>query len=77
MMELKLNKPNDNVRLSIKDNGVGFKLDESKLTSYGIQSMKERVNEIGGMINFITAPGKGTRIEIRVPILMVEEEGEG
>jgi NarL family two-component system sensor histidine kinase LiaS len=76
IMELKLIRPSDNIRLSIRDNGVGFKLDEAKLVSYGIQSMKERVNEIGGTINFITAPGKGTRIEIRVPILLVEEEGE-
>ncbi len=76
IMELKLIRPSDNIRLSIRDNGVGFKLDEGKLASYGIQSMKERVNEIGGTINFITAPGKGTRIEIRVPILLVEEEGE-
>jgi two-component system, NarL family, sensor histidine kinase LiaS len=31
--------------------------------------MKERVNEIGGSLNLITAPGKGTRIDIRVPIM--------
>jgi two-component system, NarL family, sensor histidine kinase LiaS len=74
-MELKLVRPSDNIRLSIRDNGVGFVLDESKHVSYGIQSMKERVNEIGGTVHFITAPGKGTRIEIRVPIL-AEEEGE-
>jgi NarL family two-component system sensor histidine kinase LiaS len=74
-LELKLYKPGDNVRLSIRDNGVGFELDENKHASYGIQSMKERVNEVGGTIHFITAPGKGTRIEIRVPIL-TDEEGE-
>ncbi len=74
-MELKLIRPSDSIRLSIRDNGVGFELDEGKHASYGIQSMKERVNEIGGTIHFITAPGKGTRIEIRVPIL-AEEEGE-
>ncbi|MDF2659706.1 MAG: sensor histidine kinase [Paenibacillus sp.] len=74
-MELKLHRPLDSVRLSIRDNGVGFELDETKHASYGIQSMKERVNEIGGSIQFVTAPGKGTRIEIRVPIL-TEEGGE-
>lgn len=74
-MELKLLRPSDSIRLSIRDNGVGFELDESKHASYGLQSIKERVNEIGGTVHFITAPGKGTRIEIRVPIL-AEEEGE-
>ncbi|MDF2723767.1 MAG: sensor histidine kinase [Paenibacillus sp.] len=74
-MELKLQRPSDNIRLAIKDNGVGFVLDETKHASYGLQSMKERVYEIGGSIQFVTAPGKGTRIEIRVPIL-AEEGGD-
>lgn len=68
-MELRLHRLAESVRLSIRDNGVGFVLDENKHASYGIQSMKERVNEIGGSIQIVTAPGKGTRIEIRVPIL--------
>ncbi|PYI50908.1 sensor histidine kinase [Paenibacillus flagellatus] len=75
-MELKLYRPGDSIRLSIRDNGVGFELDEKKHASYGLQSMKERINEVGGSIQFVTAPGKGTRIEIRVPIL-TEEDGGG
>lgn len=75
LMELKLHRSAEQIRLTIRDNGVGFELDENKHASYGIQSMKERVNEIGGAIQFVTAPGKGTRIEIRVPILS-EDGGE-
>lgn len=74
-MEIKLHRPSELIRLSVRDNGVGFTLDEQKHASYGLMSMKERVNEIGGSFNVITAPGKGTRIEIRVPLL-AEEEGE-
>lgn len=74
-MEIKLLRPSDVIRLSIRDNGVGFTLDEQKHASYGLLSMKERIHEVGGSINIITAPGKGTKIEIRVPVLM-EEEGE-
>lgn len=74
-MEIKLQRPTELIRLLIRDNGVGFTLDEQKHASYGLMSMKERVNEIGGSLNLITAPGKGTRIEIRVPVLK-EEEGE-
>lgn len=68
-LELKLHQPGEAIRLTIRDNGVGFELDEKKQTSYGLDSMRERVSEIGGSFNIITAPGKGTRIEIRVPIL--------
>jgi NarL family two-component system sensor histidine kinase LiaS len=73
-MEIKLQQRSDMVRLSIRDNGVGFDLDIKKHASYGIVSMKERVNEIGGSIHIITAPDKGTRIDIRIPL--VKEEGE-
>lgn len=73
-LEVKLFKPAaDVVKLSIRDNGVGFALDDKKHISYGIVTMRERVNEIGGSMNLITAPGKGTRIDIRVPIML---EGE-
>ncbi|WP_281889598.1 sensor histidine kinase [Paenibacillus sp. YYML68] len=73
-LELRLsNSSSDMVRLLIRDDGIGFDLDTKKQASYGIVTMRERVNEIGGSMNLITAPGKGTRIDIRVPIL---EEGE-
>lgn len=80
-LELSLRRSGDAIRLSIRDNGTGFDPDETKHTSYGLVSMKERVNEIGGSIHIVTAPGKGTRIEIRVPLLGGEsappESGEG
>lgn len=72
-LEVRLHHRPDGVRLMIRDNGVGFDLDVKKQTSYGLVSMQERVNEIGGAMNIITAPDKGTRLEIRVPL--VAEEG--
>ncbi|MED4602611.1 sensor histidine kinase [Paenibacillus validus] len=69
-LEVRLTQPSaDAVRLLIRDNGVGFDLDMRKQASYGIVTMNERVNEIGGSMNLLTAPGKGTRIEIRIPIM--------
>jgi len=69
-LEVRLTQPSgDAIRLLIRDNGVGFDMDAKKHASYGIVTMRERVNEIGGSLNLITAPGKGTRIDIRVPIL--------
>lgn len=74
IMEIKLQHRTEFVRLAIRDNGVGFDPEVKKHASYGLISMKERINEIGGSMNMITAPGKGTRIDIRVPIM--GEEGE-
>lgn len=44
-------------------------MDDSKQTSYGLSNMQERITEIGGSIQFITAPGKGLRIDITVPVV--------
>lgn len=74
-MEIRIHRRAETVKVFLRDNGVGFELDEKKQASYGLTTMQERVREIGGSIQFITAPGKGTRIEITVP-LMNEESGE-
>jgi NarL family two-component system sensor histidine kinase LiaS len=67
-MEIKLQHPPDAIRLTVRDNGIGFDMDNQKHASYGLVSMRERVNEVGGSISIVTAPDKGTRIEIRVPL---------
>lgn len=71
-MEIRLQKRPDGVRVLLRDNGVGFDMDVKKQTSYGLSTMQERVNEIGGSLQFVTAPGKGTKIEIRIPLLNEE-----
>lgn len=68
-LEIKLLRRQNNVRLVIRDNGIGFNLENKNHASYGIVTMEERVNEIGGSFKIVTAPNQGTRIEIHVPIL--------
>ncbi|MBO8164625.1 MAG: sensor histidine kinase [Brevibacillus sp.] len=68
-----LNK--EQVRLRIADDGVGFDPDGEKMTSYGLISMQERVTELGGTLDVYTAIGKGTQIEVIVP-LVTEEKGK-
>ena len=69
VIELLLFKVNDQVRLKITDNGIGFDVDKQKSSSYGLRMMVERVNEIGGMIEIFSRPQKGTEIEVKVPIV--------
>jgi len=56
------------LRLEIADVGRGFSLTDTEPAGLGIVSMRERVNYLGGEISIITAPGQGTRIEVRIPI---------
>ncbi|SMP22796.1 two-component system, NarL family, sensor histidine kinase LiaS [Laceyella tengchongensis] len=63
------------VHLRMIDNGVGFDMSKVKSSSYGLQSIQERASEIGGIAEVISVPGKGTQIEVKVPIV-VDGEGE-
>ncbi|WP_029100627.1 sensor histidine kinase [Brevibacillus thermoruber] len=64
------------VRLRVTDDGVGFDPEGEKLTSYGLRSMRERVAELGGSLDIYSAVGKGTQIEVRIPV-MPQTEREG
>ncbi|GEM_PF-3464253 len=55
------------VRLWIADDGRGF--DARAVTGgLGLKSLAERVRILGGTLNVDSAPGKGTRIEVLIPI---------
>ncbi|MFC4402791.1 sensor histidine kinase [Gracilibacillus xinjiangensis] len=57
------------VILRVKDDGVGFDMKEKKAGSYGISNMYERAAEMGAHVHMISIPGKGTRLEVRVPMI--------
>jgi len=76
-MEIRIHRRGEAVKVTLRDNGIGFELDDKKQASYGLSTMQERIHEIGGSIQFITAPGKGTRIEISVPLIHEESGDEG
>lgn len=57
------------VSVLIKDNGVGFDLNQKKPESFGIIGMKERVDLLNGEITFDSKIGKGTEVAIRVPLI--------
>ncbi|MFL8936488.1 histidine kinase [Rossellomorea oryzaecorticis] len=54
--------------LYISDNGIGFNPVESKMTSYGLQTMKERAEEIGGHFQIRSKESEGTYINLRIPV---------
>ena len=45
--------------------------------SFGLLSMKERVELLNGEFELTSAPGKGTTIRVSIPITPVENEEEG
>ena len=56
--------------LSISDDGVGFvpgSGEESQAGGFGMKTMRERAESVGGSLRVISAPGKGTTIEVKIP----------
>ncbi|MCM2989807.1 two-component system sensor histidine kinase LiaS [Bacillus safensis] len=65
---------NRQVQLKIIDNGIGFQTDHVKTASYGLESIRERTSEVGGVAEIMSFEGKGTQIDVKVPIF---DEGKG
>ncbi|KOR80185.1 histidine kinase [Bacillus sp. FJAT-21352] len=55
--------------LRITDDGIGFNVEESKTGSYGLQNMHERAVELGGTMQIVSVPKKGTKLEVKIPLL--------
>lgn len=68
-ISINLEKRKGNFVLSIVDDGKGF--DRKKVTekrTLGLLGMNERTMMIGGRYEIISAPGKGTKVSVTVPL---------
>lgn len=54
--------------LHISDNGKGFDPTIERKASYGLRTMRERCDEIGGVMEIRSKIGEGAYIDIRIPI---------
>ncbi|WP_077324993.1 sensor histidine kinase [Virgibacillus siamensis] len=59
----------DELFVHISDNGEGFhvKEDTGRKTSYGLKTMRERTEELGGTFAIRSTKGEGTYIDLRIP----------
>lgn len=55
--------------MRIVDDGKGFDMTETSTGSYGLDTMKERSEDLGGSFKVVSLPTKGTRIEVKIPSL--------
>ncbi len=66
-------KNNDIALLEIIDNGVGFNVEEvsgsyERRGSFGMVNLNERTSLINGRLHIDSTPGKGTRIQVAIPL---------
>jgi len=55
------------VSMILQDDGIGFKVDEVKRGSYGLSTMQERAQKLGGAAEIWSKSGSGTRVKVTIP----------
>jgi signal transduction histidine kinase len=68
-VHLRLWHEDRNVCMNIQDNGAGIASWESanRPGSHGLTIMRERAEAVGGSLKISSVPGKGTKIEVKIP----------
>jgi signal transduction histidine kinase len=67
-VQLTLGRSNDVVRLSVKDDGVGFDRLHDPASGRGLRNIGDRVRHLRGTLSVDSAPGQGTRIVVDLPL---------
>jgi signal transduction histidine kinase len=70
---VRMQREDDTLFLEVADDGVGFNLAEveknySERSSLGLVNLRERAELAGGSLKILSTPGKGTRVQVRVPL---------
>jgi len=69
-IHLSIEEINGHLYFTFMDDGCGFDEKNQKFhRGNGLVNMKERVNLLNGYFELTTTPGKGTRIDIDIPVL--------
>jgi signal transduction histidine kinase len=58
----------ERVSLSVEDDGRGFDPEQVPKGRYGLIGLNERVKLLGGRLSVTSAPGKGTRLKVEIPM---------
>ncbi|HLG76846.1 MAG TPA: histidine kinase, partial [Ktedonobacteraceae bacterium] len=68
-IEIALWQVSEMITLRIGDNGRGFRSDSEGLKhGLGLRLMRERIQEMCGLLKMESAPGEGTKLEICLPL---------
>ena len=70
---ISVSREDDTVRVDIEDDGIGFETSELDTNSsgsigFGLFSVRERIQPLGGRLEIHSEPGGGTRVTVVLPL---------
>jgi signal transduction histidine kinase len=68
-IHLTLGKLDEEICLTIQDDGIGFDAEAHAGHGIGLVGIKERVRELGGKLSIMSSPQKGTVLKVKVPLM--------
>jgi PAS domain S-box-containing protein len=66
-VRIALSQAEDQIRLEVSDNGVGFDTEGDHPGHFGLKTMRERATEVGGRLEIESQPQAGTQIRAIIP----------
>ncbi len=73
-VRVELLQEGDRLYAEIRDWGVGFDPQSVGDACYGLEGIRQRVRLLDGQIFLETAPGKGTRITVQLPVVLKDKD---
>jgi signal transduction histidine kinase len=69
-VNLDLHTADKTIELSVRDNGAGFRADQvgGNSKSFGLAGMRDRAKLLGGTLRVSSRLGRGTRIQLTLPL---------
>jgi signal transduction histidine kinase len=64
-IDVTLRRSAGDILFEVADNGVGFDVDRA--AGFGLVSMRDRVDAVGGRLDIVSSPGEGTIVRGRLP----------
>jgi signal transduction histidine kinase len=66
-LAIEMHRDDDGIVVEVEDDGSGFEPEGVGGAGRGLVNLRERAEAIGGTLEISSAPGRGTRVRLRIP----------
>lgn len=67
-LEVRITHDGDRLRILVRDWGQGFDLTKVPAGHFGLAAIRDRARMLGGSAQIVSAPGRGTTVQVTIPL---------